>query len=84
MLTRKVLLGILFILGISLLNVAVLIEASNQESQLFVDPAEQQPIRVDQTHQNRRCHLGTGYCHIMDNNSSCTIYDSTGKCWQDT
>ena len=73
MLTRKMVLGILFILGISLLNAAVLIEASNQESQLFVDPADPQPmLATSGTYTFRRCNSTVGKCNIIDNNYDCT------------
>ena len=79
MFKRKVLLAILFILGISLLNVAVLIEASNQENPLFVNPSEQQPIAVDVHYTGRKCNSSNGKCDIYDANSNCTEH-SDGSC----
>ena len=82
MLKRKVLLATLFILGISLLNVAVLIEASNQESQLSVDTSEQQPIPTpSSTHTKKKCNGSTGRCSIVDANYTCREYNNRCRDW---
>ena len=77
MFKRKVLLAILFILGISLLNVAVLIEASNQENPLFVDPSEQQPMPVDTYHTGRECNTSSNLCDIDNADKNCWQYSSS-------
>ena len=67
---RTVIFALLFIAGISLLNVAVLIEASNQEDSLLVDPFEQQPVPVS-IHYNKRCNLESNRCEIQNDKYDC-------------
>lgn len=81
---RKVVFAILFFLGISLLNVAVLLNASNQENQLVVDAFDQQPLADgDQTYYNVKCNISAEpepNCTIDEEDSTCTIYKKTGNC----
>ena len=71
MFKRKVVFAILFMLSVSWINVAVLIEASNQENQLLVDAFEQQPIPTgSDTYAKRRCNQSKR-CNIVDKNSTC-------------
>ena len=80
MFKRKVLLAILFVLGVSLLNVAVLIEASNQENQLCADPSEQQPMPAARTyHTGRACDTSTGLCSIESSSQNC--WQDANGCW---
>lgn len=73
----KVVFAILFILGVSLLNVAVLIEASNHENQLAVDSFEQQPMPMSKSyHSDKDCNSSSKVCDIP-NGSGCT-QDDTG------
>ena len=67
---RTVIFALLFIAGISLLNVAVLIEASNQEDALFVDPFEQQPVPAS-IHYNKRCNKQSNSCSIDNTKYDC-------------
>ena len=79
---RKVVFAILFILGVSLLNVAVLIDASNQVDQLAVDAFEQQPITASEIASvvaNKKCNIKNGECDI-DDTRNCAIYKATGNC----
>lgn len=72
---RKVGFAILFILGVSLLNVAVLIDASNQENQLAVDAFEQQPLPMESNYYAKRGCDSSKRCSIIDRHSSCTEYN---------
>lgn len=80
---RKVVFAILFILGVSLLNVAVLIDASNQVDQLVVDAFEQQPITADDDVAyyvaNKKCNIKNGECDI-ESVRNCPIYKASGNC----
>ena len=76
---RKLALAILFILGVSLLNAAVLISASNHESQLSIEAFDQQPVPVTRyTFFYRKCNSDTSRCDILDRNSTC--YEVNGNC----
>lgn len=74
---RKLYLAILLVLGVSLLNVAVLINASNQESQLSIDASDQRPVPVYRgTVYKRDCNAGK--CDIVNENADCKVVN--GKC----
>ena len=78
--TSKVIFAILFILGISLLNVAVLIEASNQETQLSVDAFEQRPLPAARiTYPDKACNNSSKKCNI-DSTGNCTE-ENDGRCY---
>ena len=67
---RTVIFATLFIVGISLLNVAVLIEASNQEDALIVDPFEQQPVPAA-IERNHLCNFEAKRCWIKNKSYDC-------------
>lgn len=71
---QKVALAILFILGVSLLNGAVFISASNHESQLSVDAYDQQVIPAA-----RKKFVGNA-CGTY--NKRCTINAPDSTCWE--
>ena len=76
---RKLYLAILFILGVSLLNVAVLINASNQESQLSIDVSDQRPVPVTRKKfVGNACGTYNKRCTINAPESVC--YEVDGKC----
>ena len=76
---RKVVFAVLFILGISLLNVAVLIDASNQGSQLTIDAFNQQPIPMYKGNiRDRDCNSDNSRCDIVNHGNICT--EVNGKC----
>lgn len=76
MFTKKMVFAILFILGVSLLNVAVLIEASNHENQITVDAFEQQPLPVVKTVFTKKT-CNSGRCNKPDT-GNCT--ETNGYC----
>lgn len=69
--------AILFILGISLLNVGVLIEASKPGNQPTVDSFDQRPVPVYRgTVLKKECN--NGVCDIDNQNKDCKVVN--GKC----
>ena len=75
---RKVIFALLFIASISLLNVAVLIEASNQEDQLVIDAFNQQPIIAGTVNYPKRNCDAVKRCSIVDRHDDC--YEINGYC----
>ena len=67
---RTVIFAILFIVGMSVVNLAVLIEASNQEDALIVDPFEQQPVPAA-IRQNHLCNFEAKRCWIENKGNDC-------------
>ena len=73
---RKVIIAILFIASISLINVAVLIEASYQGNQLDIDPFELQSFFAEETnlYKNKLCNFVTRRCDISNQSNNCLQY----------
>lgn len=77
----KIVFAILFILGISLLNVAVLIEASNHENQLSIGAFEQQPLPAARiTYPDKACNNSSKKCTIDKTGASC-VEENDGRCY---
>ena len=68
---KKVVFTLLFIASISLLNIVVLIEASNQGDPLLVDPFEQQPVPAVVIKYNKYCNQAILQCDIYNDSSDC-------------
>lgn len=70
---RKVIFAILTVLGITLLNAVVLIQASNQGDQLLVDSLDQQavPAAQQKIEPNRLCNFVSNRCDIEQTGNNC-------------
>ena len=74
---RKIVFALLLIASTSLLNIVVLIEASNQENQLTVDPLKQQSLQSRseyELHYNKLCNYASWRCDIDQDGNNCYQY----------
>ncbi len=83
MLKKRLFLIFFFVLGVSLVNTVVLIEASNQHNELSVDAANQ--VMLEATYNNTvtgtmcKRELVRSHCNITDANWNC-VWTNLRRC----